>query len=195
MYTTVAFAGGPAKRGMVVPAEAVIRTGTRDVVIVDAGGGKFEPVIVGVGRESGDLAEIRSGLSPGQRVVVSGQFLVDSEANLKGALARIAAGGEGAASAVAPMADSHAGHVPPAASAAAAHKGEGVVRALGDEIVIKHGPIPSAGMGAMTMAYRAPKTGVPKDVQPGTNVKFEFVVTPQGDMQLTSITRGAGGGK
>ncbi len=39
----------------------------------------------------------------------------------------------------------------------------------------------------MTMAYKAPKGGVPKDVKPGTNVRFEFVVTPQGDMQLTSI--------
>ena len=42
-------------------------------------------------------------------------------------------------------------------------------------------------MGAMTMAFKAPKGGLPKDVKPGTNVKFEFVFTPQGDMQLTSI--------
>ena len=50
-------------------------------------------------------------------------------------------------------------------------------------------------MGAMTMAYKAPKGGVPKDVKAGTNVKFEFVVTPQGDMQLTSIVPGGGGAK
>jgi Cu/Ag efflux protein CusF len=42
-------------------------------------------------------------------------------------------------------------------------------------------------MGAMTMAYKAPKGGLPKDVKEGTTVKFEFVLTPQGDMQLTSI--------
>jgi len=94
-------------------------------------------------------------------------------------------------------ADPHAGHAMPAApaSAPAVHKAEGVVRSLGDELVIKHGSIPSIGMGAMTMAYKAPKGGVPKDVKPGTNVKFEFVVTPQGDMQLTSIVPGGGGAK
>ncbi len=195
MYATIAFAGATARPGVVVPAEAVIRTGKRDVVIVDAGGGRFQPVAVEVGRESGDLAEIRSGLAVGQRVVVSGQFLVDSEANLKGALTRIAASGEAGNLMVAQAADPHAGHkmaAPPAP--VAVHKAEGVVRSLGDEIVIKHGPIPSIGMGAMTMAYKAPKGGVPKDVKSGTNVKFQFVVTPQGDMQLTSIVP-AGGGK
>ena len=50
-------------------------------------------------------------------------------------------------------------------------------------------------MGAMTMAYKAPKGGLPKDVKVGTNVKFEFVLTPQGDMQLTSIVPVGGAGK
>jgi Cu(I)/Ag(I) efflux system membrane fusion protein len=54
-------------------------------------------------------------------------------------------------------------------------------------VLIKHGPIPSLNMGAMTMPYKAPKGGVPKNIVPGTNVRFEFVLTPQGDMQLTSI--------
>ena len=67
----------------------MIQTGKRNVVIVDAGNGSFAPVDVAVGRESGDLVEIVKGLEAGQKVVVSGQFLVDSEANLKGALARI----------------------------------------------------------------------------------------------------------
>ena len=62
-----------------------------------------------------------------------------------------------------------------------------MVRSVGDEVLIKHGAIPSAGMGPMTMAYKAPKGGLPKDVKEGTSVKFEFVLTPQGDMQLTSI--------
>jgi Cu(I)/Ag(I) efflux system membrane fusion protein len=195
MYTTVAFGGLTANPGTVVPAEAVIRTGKRDVVIVDEGGGKYEPVAVEVVRESGDLAEIRSGVVAGQRVVASGQFLVDSEANLKGALTRIAASGGDGGRASAQAGDPHAGNGKPAVPAPAVHKAEGVVRALGDEIVIKHGPIPSIGMGAMTMAYKAPKGGVPKDMKPGTNVKFEFVVTPQGEMELTSIVPGGGGGK
>jgi hypothetical protein len=50
-------------------------------------------------------------------------------------------------------------------------------------------------MGAMTMAFKAPKGGVPKDVVPGTRVRFEFVLTPQGDMQLTKIVSTEGTGK
>jgi Cu(I)/Ag(I) efflux system membrane fusion protein len=196
MFATVAFGAPATGTSVLVPAEALIQTGKRSVVIVDAGEGKFMPVEVEVGRQSGDLAEIRKGLDAGQRIVVSGQFLVDSEANLKGALTRIAASGQEGSLMTAQAADPHAGHRMPAAPpAATVHKAEGVVRSIGDELIIKHGPIPSIGMGAMTMAYKAPKGGVPKDVKPGTNVKFEFVVTPQGDMQLTAIAPGGGGAK
>ncbi len=184
MFATVAFGGAHVAPAVLVPSEAVINTGKRNVVIVDAGNGRFTPVDVAVGRESGDMTEIRSGLVTGQRVVVSGQFLVDSEASLKGALARIAVSGDAA------TADPHAGHGAGAAATVATpatHKAEGVVRSVGEEVLIKHGAIPTAGMGAMTMPFKAPKGGVPKEVAPGTNVQFEFVFTPQGDMQLTSI--------
>jgi Cu(I)/Ag(I) efflux system membrane fusion protein len=99
MFATVGFGGAPSKPLVLVPSEAVISTGRRTVVIVDDGQGHFTPVVVEVGREAGDVTEIRSGLAAGQRIVVSGQFLVDSEASLKAALARIsAAGSEGAPS-------------------------------------------------------------------------------------------------
>jgi Cu(I)/Ag(I) efflux system membrane fusion protein len=195
MFATVRFAETTSGSSVLVPAEALIETGKRSVVIVDAGEGKFMPVDVEVGRQSGDLVEVRKGLKAGQHVVVSGQFLIDSEASLKGALTRIAVSGQEGSLMIAQAPDPHAGHKMPAAPPAVTHKAEGVVRSIGDELVIKHGPIPSIGMGAMTMAYRAPKGGVPKDVKPGTNVRFEFVVTPQGDMQLTSIMPGGGGAK
>jgi len=188
MFANVAFRGPALSKAVLLPSEAVIRTGKRDVVVVADAEGRFAPVAVEVGRESGDLTEIRKGIAAGQRVVASSQFLVDSEANLKGALERIAASPDVIAQAGG--ADPHAGHKPATAVAtppAQVHKAEGVVRSVGDEVLIKHGPIPSLGMGAMTMAYKAPKGGLPKDVKEGTNVKFEFVLTPQGDMQLTSI--------
>ena len=95
MFATVNF-GAPATGAVVlVPAEAVIETGKRSVVIVATGEGRFMPVDVDVGRQSGDMVEIRKGIAVGQRVVVSGQFLIDSEASLKGALTRIAASGAG----------------------------------------------------------------------------------------------------
>jgi Cu(I)/Ag(I) efflux system membrane fusion protein len=76
---------------LLVPSEAVIQTGTRSVVMVVAGEGRFAPVDVETGAESGGMTEIRKGLEAGQKVVVSGQFLLDSEASLRGAAARMGA--------------------------------------------------------------------------------------------------------
>jgi len=73
-----------------VPSEAVIATGERTVVVVDRGGGRFEPVAVQTGREQGGRTEILAGLEAGAHVVASGQFLIDSEANLRGAERRLA---------------------------------------------------------------------------------------------------------
>ena len=67
----------------------VIQTGTRRVVMVSEGEGRFRPVNVETGAQGGGLTEIRSGLTLGQKVVVSGQFLIDSEANLKATEARL----------------------------------------------------------------------------------------------------------
>jgi Cu(I)/Ag(I) efflux system membrane fusion protein len=72
-----------------VPSEAVITTGKRNVVIVALGEGKFAPTEVEIGMESNGQTEIRKGLAAGQQVVISGQFLIDSEASLKGVASRM----------------------------------------------------------------------------------------------------------
>lgn len=74
---------------LLVPSDAVISTGQRNVVIVAGQDGHFIPAEVKPGRESRGRTEIISGLKEGERVVVSGQFLIDSEASLKGVLARM----------------------------------------------------------------------------------------------------------
>ena len=89
MFANATFRGAAAKPAVLVPSEAVIRTGKRSVVIVAAGEGRFAPVEVEVGREAGDQTSITKGLFAGQRVVTSGQFMIDSEASLKGVLARM----------------------------------------------------------------------------------------------------------
>jgi Cu(I)/Ag(I) efflux system membrane fusion protein len=107
MFATLSFhaGSGQAREALLVPTEAVIRTGTRSVVIVADADGGLRPVDVEVGRESGDRTEIRKGLRVGQKVIVSGQFLIDSEASLKSTLKRMDAGdGQPApAAAAAPM--------------------------------------------------------------------------------------------
>jgi Cu(I)/Ag(I) efflux system membrane fusion protein len=83
MFATVHFTGNGAA-ALLVPSEAVIRTGKRDLVMVARAGGRYQPVEVRVGREGGGKTEILAGLGDGQKVVASGQFLLDSEASLSG---------------------------------------------------------------------------------------------------------------
>ena len=89
MFATLNFTTGPRKDVLLVPSEAVIKTGTRSVVMIAEGNGKFHPVDVDTGFESNGQTEIHNGLEAGQQVVVSGQFLIDSEASLKGTTTRM----------------------------------------------------------------------------------------------------------
>lgn len=94
LYATATIVGAR-EDALVVPSEAVIRTGQRAVVFV-AGEkpGQFSPVTVELGREVGDKLVVIKGLTVGQQVVASGQFLIDSEASMTGMVARSAAGQE-----------------------------------------------------------------------------------------------------
>lgn len=83
MFATVHFTGSGAT-ALLAPSEAVIRTGKRNLVMVAGAGGRFQPVEVKTGREGGGRTEIVAGLGEGQKVVASGQFLLDSEASLSG---------------------------------------------------------------------------------------------------------------
>jgi Cu(I)/Ag(I) efflux system membrane fusion protein len=72
-----------------VPRSALIRSGSEDRVVVALGEGRFVPRRVVVGPESGDRVVIRDGLAEGEQVVVAGQFLLDSEANLRAGMERL----------------------------------------------------------------------------------------------------------
>jgi Cu(I)/Ag(I) efflux system membrane fusion protein len=68
---------------LVVPADAIVDTGLRKTVFVDRGNGCFEPRLVETGWRIGDDVEVRKGLVPGERIVISGTFLIDSESRMK----------------------------------------------------------------------------------------------------------------
>jgi Cu(I)/Ag(I) efflux system membrane fusion protein len=106
---------GAARQALRVPADAVIDSGTRHVVFVALGEGRFEPRDVGVGDQDGEHVEIVSGLAEGDEVVTRANFLVDSESRLRASLAAI-----GAAPAAGPPAASkgHAAHSQEDAAAA-----------------------------------------------------------------------------
>jgi RND family efflux transporter MFP subunit len=93
MYATVTLYGPLAEATPVVPADAVIRTGTEAVVIVTEGEGRFRPQPVVLGEEAGGVVQILEGVVAGDRVVTSAQFLIDSEARLAAAVGAMAAPG------------------------------------------------------------------------------------------------------
>jgi multidrug efflux pump subunit AcrA (membrane-fusion protein) len=68
---------------LVVPADAIVDSGLRKTVFVDRGNGNFEPRLVETGRRIGDDVEVTKGLVDGERIVISGTFLVDSESRMK----------------------------------------------------------------------------------------------------------------
>ncbi len=172
MFATVNFTPMARKDVLRVPSEAVITTGTRNVVIVAQGDGRFAPVDVEVGMGTHGQTEILKGLEAGQKVVVSGQFLVDSEASLKSAVARM---GE------APGPDA-------GKAGGATHRGEGRVESIDkDEITLSHGPIPGLQWGPMTMGFKPPPTGMPKDIAVGDSVAFEIRPSKGGTFEITEI--------
>ena len=89
MFARVTLLGEDAAPVVHVPRQALILGGDFDRVVVDLGNGRFRSVRVVAGMEAGERVEVREGLEAGQMVVVSGQFLIDSESNLATALARL----------------------------------------------------------------------------------------------------------
>jgi Cu(I)/Ag(I) efflux system membrane fusion protein len=87
MFASVAF-DSQTQAALLVPSQAVIRTGTRNLVMLALPGGRFRPAEVHVGQSAGGQTKILAGLSEGEKIVASGQFLIDSEANLAGVEAR-----------------------------------------------------------------------------------------------------------
>ena len=84
--TSKASARMPPRRLAAIPTNAVLDSGTRQVVLVDKGQGRFEPREVKLGRRGEGYVEVREGLADGEPVVTSANFLIDAESNLKAAL-------------------------------------------------------------------------------------------------------------
>ncbi|MEE4378706.1 MAG: efflux RND transporter periplasmic adaptor subunit [Candidatus Competibacteraceae bacterium] len=91
MFVHAHIQGSPRVDALHIPREALIMTGGEDRVIQDLGDGRFQPEVVVVGSRAGDRVEILEGLQEGERIVVSGQFLIDSESNLQASFRRMQA--------------------------------------------------------------------------------------------------------
>ena len=181
MFVTMQFAAAPAAPALRVPAEAIIQTGRRTVVLLAEEGGYFRPVEVEAGLESGGQTEIRRGLSVGQRVVVSAQFLIDSEASLKGVEARLNA---------APAPEAASAKVSAAMQSAPRHQGQASVDSVApDALTLSHAPIASMKWGPMTMDFKTPAPqALPPGLKAGDRVAFEFYMDEDGLPQLTRVS-------
>lgn len=153
------------RRALLVPSEAVIRTGRRTIVMLKQDKGGFMPAEVRIGREAGGRTEVLAGLAPGEDVVTSGQFLIDSEASLAGLKVRPI--GEGSASAKGAVSDDSAAEAPFAAI--------GTVEKIGDaSVTLRHGPVPRLDWPAMTMTFRTKNAAQVRGLKTGDRVRFTF---------------------
>ncbi|EJM62847.1 efflux RND transporter periplasmic adaptor subunit [Pseudomonas sp. GM48] len=146
-----------------VPSEAVIRTGRRALVMLAEDVGRYRPVEVQPGQESDGKTAILKGLEEGQKVVTSGQFLLDSEASLKGIVA------------------SSQEESAPNAAASSLHEADGQIVEINDkEVTLAHGPFKTLGMPGMTMTFPLASPALRQGLKTGDKVRVAVSQTDDG---------------
>ncbi|MDP1680811.1 MAG: efflux RND transporter periplasmic adaptor subunit [Burkholderiales bacterium] len=166
MYASVALAG-QVREALAVPTESVIATGTRKVVIVKDGD-SFRPVAVETGLEREGKTEILKGLAAGENVVVSGQFLIDSEASLAGVLARLSSTTSVPASQPIPNVN-----LPVRGKVAE-------IDVKAGRITLAHEAIPALKWPAMTMEFKVRDPKAIGTLKANDAVEFELSPQPEG---------------
>jgi Cu(I)/Ag(I) efflux system membrane fusion protein len=155
---------------LAVPTAAVIDSGTRKVVVVDLGEGRFEPREVKTGARGDQFIEILDGVHEGDRVVAAGNFLIDSESNLKAALGGMEA--------------------PKAVGTSVGHRAVGKLDAIdGGTVTISHEPVASLKWPKMTMEFVPANAALFADIKPGTAIAFEFVERKPGEWVITKVEK------
>jgi membrane fusion protein, copper/silver efflux system len=169
MYANVEFSG-QIYEALAVPSESIIATGKRKVVIVKNETG-YRPVELTTGQESDRYTEVLSGLSAGEQVVVSGQFLIDSEASLSGVLARLTQQDKAH-----DITETQMGEDKPA-STEKMPKGRGRVVDLDvktNHITLNHEPITALGWPSMTMSFKVNDSKQLTKLKAGDEVAFDL---------------------
>jgi Cu(I)/Ag(I) efflux system membrane fusion protein len=190
MYAKVEFASGDARgKVLAVPDSSVLDSGTRQVVLVELGAGRFEPRVVKLGTRGGGYVEVLEGVKAGEAVVVSANFLIDAESNLKAALGAFSQGTPGAK----PDAKDPA---KTAATGPVTHRGEGSIEAVDaphSTITLAHGPIASLKWPAMSMDFRIKDPALVRTMKPGQKINFEFVDAGGGEFVIVGVKPAPGG--
>ena len=178
MFATVDF-GGATRTALLVPSEALIRTGQRTLVMLALDKGRYQPAEVQTGQTNGGQTEILAGLAQGEKVVASGQFLIDSEASLSGVQAR-------------PISTYTAAAPTQPTTKAGAYATVGRIDKIdAGGITFSHQPVPALQWPAMTMTFRLANATLARGYKVGDRVRFSFDQLPSGPTVKT-ISREAG---
>ncbi len=183
---------------LTVPTSAVIDSGTRRIVLVQLAEGRFEPREVKLGGRAENYVEVIEGVKDGEAVVVSANFLLDAESNLKAAVSGFGHAGHGAApgsEAPSATASSAAGGAinaaPTSKPSAVGHRAQGTIKAIDAKaatLSVAHGPVDTLKWPAMTMDFKAANAGLLAGLVPGSAIAFEFVERSAGEWVITKIT-------
>lgn len=201
MFATVTIYGGPKQDVLIIPREALIRTGGDTRVILKAAKGRYQPRQVVAGIESGDWVEIQAGLQAGDTVVTSGQFLIDSEASLKASLQRMQDPAAGAAKSPEKnlSADAKTDRSQDQMQQTLQPSMEqgivatGIVREVlpgENRIKLSHDPIPALKWPAMTMFFQIGPTVKLDGFKAEDSVEFELQQTDEGYV-ITAMRKSA----
>ena len=177
-----------------IPTSAVIDSGTRRIVLIQAGEGRFEPREVKLGARSDTYVEVIEGVMDGEPVVVAANFLIDAESNLKAAVGGFghASHGSGAA-APAPAAPSAAAGSESregAKPASGDHRGEGKLDAIdlkAGTVTITHGPVATLKWPGMTMDFTLANSGLIGNLKAGASIEFTFVERKPGEWVIVKL--------
>ncbi|SDA15294.1 membrane fusion protein, Cu(I)/Ag(I) efflux system [Nitrosospira sp. Nsp18] len=191
MYGRVEFASSRSKnKVLAVPDSAVLDSGIRRLVLVDLGEGRFEPRALKLGIRADGYAEVLGGLKAGETVVVSANFLIDAESNLKAALGGFGhhpgstSGENGQTTPRAPMTTRGAAPGP------ASHHGVGNITEMDwthATVTIAHDAIASLNWPAMTMDFRVRDPSLLRPLKPGQKVNFEIAEESAGEYVIVRI--------
>jgi Cu(I)/Ag(I) efflux system membrane fusion protein len=192
MYGRVELASLHGKQKVLgVPESAVLDTGIRHLVLVELGKGRYEPRTVKLGMHGDGYVEVLGGLTAGEVVVVSANFLIDAESNLKAAL-------DGFGGHTSVSGSDGTGRVKHGAAAAVAesHSGEGSIEAVDwarSTVTISHGPIASLHWPSMTMDFLVRDPSLLRTLKPGQKIGFEMVEEPAGEYIIVHVHPLTGG--
>lgn len=165
------------REALLIPSEAVIRTGERMLVMIALKKGGYRPAQVRIGREANGRTEVLQGLAAGEKVIVSGQFLLDSEASLSGIDIR------------------GLDEVPETVAADAkpektqSYRATGTIQKISEKsVTVKHGPVAALEWPAMTMAFASGDPARLRGFKQGDRVAFTFTQDGSGP-RLVSIRK------